>query len=321
MGQFPKMKQISGLIAALAGKANDSEVVKKSNNLSDLPSKATARANLSVLSETEINNLVAGATQSRVVPTRADFEALTDLMVNERVHVQDDGDGKWAIYLIISTTDGTYANSTVQKIADEDVFDNAMSASAVKASYESNPDTNEFSDSEKDKLGFLGLTSFVDLNAVKGTADSAQADATQAISDASAAHTAAYNAQQTANSAEAGATQAINDAANAQSTADAAMSDAAGAQSTADNALNTANSKMDAFKETREVATGYTKSANTDLVVDLAHTIAADTQVQVFVNGVFAAPVFTAGDNEVIINVPYPIETTDEIVVIYSYPN
>ncbi|MCF8218696.1 MAG: hypothetical protein K9J21_06910 [Bacteroidales bacterium] len=292
MGQ-PKIKQISGLQAALDAKALDSVVVKKANNLNDLPSKSSARSNLDVLSTSEINSLIAGANTARTVATLTDFQNLTDLIANERVHVQDDGDGKWALYLVISTTDGTYSNSTIEKIADEDIFDNAMTASAVKSAYESNANTNAYEDADKGKVDRISVNNPIDLDEVKSVADSAQADATQAISDAASAQTSADSAQTTAN--------------NAQSDANAAQA--------------TADSKEDKFTEARETFTNKTSDAGTALNLTLSNAVKSGFDVQVFINGIYALPTYTAGNSAISINPGYAIETSDDIVVIYKHAN
>ncbi|MCF8219393.1 MAG: hypothetical protein K9J21_10485 [Bacteroidales bacterium] len=290
MAQFPKMKQISGLLNAIGAKADKVDVVKKTNNLSDLQSASAARSNLGVYSSSEVDALLTGASQSRSLPTLNDAEALTDLVDFERIHVQDDLDGKWAIYLVVDAVDGTWANATIEKIADQDVFENAMSASAVKQSYESNPDTNAFSDSEQAKLGHISVTQPVDLDGLEATANDAASDASQALTDAS-------NAQTTANNAQ-------NAASNAQNAADAAQA--------------TADTKMDSFKHLKEIKTGLTAAEGVSLDIPLDRTIAKDHQVWVYVNGMFASASFSAGSAIVSITVPYPIETSDEIIVIYG---
>jgi hypothetical protein len=70
------------------------------------------------------------------------------------VFVEDDGDGKWALYK--ATTTGVGA--TFIKLTDQDTLSGAMSASAIKVAYESNADTNAFTDTLKAKLiALLGL--------------------------------------------------------------------------------------------------------------------------------------------------------------------
>ena len=91
-----KQKQIENLENTLAAKANDSQVLKLANNLSDIPDAAQARRNLSLLSDEEIRAL--------------------------------------------------------------------FSASAIKTAYESNDDTNAFTDNEKAKLAFITATKRADLD-------------------------------------------------------------------------------------------------------------------------------------------------------------
>ncbi|MBB6499103.1 hypothetical protein [Pedobacter cryoconitis] len=74
---------------------------------------------------------------------------ITTLPMN--LFVIDDGDGRWALYK--ATTKGT--NATYLKISDPDLLNAAMSASQIKAAYESNPDTNAFTDPLLAKLNKL----------------------------------------------------------------------------------------------------------------------------------------------------------------------
>ena len=87
-------------------KALDSAVVKKSNNLSDI-NASNARNNLGIYSQSEVNSLIAGAETARSVETILERDALADLKVTDRVFVTNDGDGKWALYLVTAITDGT----------------------------------------------------------------------------------------------------------------------------------------------------------------------------------------------------------------------
>lgn len=64
------------------------------------------------------------------------------------IFVTDDGDGNWAKYQ--ATTTGVGA--TYVKISDPDLLNAAMSASAIKAAYESNPNTNAFTNALLSKL-------------------------------------------------------------------------------------------------------------------------------------------------------------------------
>jgi hypothetical protein len=76
-------------------------------------------------------------------------DALTDLTVGDKVFVQDDGDGKWAQYWVVAVTDGGGASSTFEVVMDKDTYLNANTATGIKSTYESNADTNAFTDVEK----------------------------------------------------------------------------------------------------------------------------------------------------------------------------
>ena len=75
--------------------------------------------------------------------------ALTDLTVGDKVFVSDDGDGKWAQYWVTAVTDGLGSTSTFEVVMDEDTYLNANTAASIKAAYESNLDTNAYTDAEK----------------------------------------------------------------------------------------------------------------------------------------------------------------------------
>ena len=201
MTDFIKQKQVENLVSNLGSKAIDSEVVKKANNLNDV-NAASARTNLDVHSKSEVNALISGAEHAKSVANTAGREGLSGLKVGDRIFVTDDGDGKWAIYLVTAITDGEGTTSTYEKIADEDLFTNAISATAVKAAYESNADTNEFSDAEKAKVGHISVSQAVDLDAMEGDIATNAADITTAQTTATNAASAANAAQTTADSKE-----------------------------------------------------------------------------------------------------------------------
>lgn len=89
-------------------------------------------------------------------------DTLVNLTVSDTVFVTNNGDGKWARYIVTSTVDGTGANSTWAVIMDEDVYLNANSAAEIKTAYESNADTNAFTDAEKTKLASAEISSQLD---------------------------------------------------------------------------------------------------------------------------------------------------------------
>jgi hypothetical protein len=305
MSEFIKIKQIEGLSADLATRALDAQVVKIANNLSDV-NAGTARTNLSLYSKTEVDALVIGARNAFNVADTTARNALTGLKVTDRVFVNDDGDTKWALYNVTAVTTGTGSTSTFKKIADEDLFTNALTAAAVKASYESNADTFAFNGTYKGKLDKITVAANVNLDTIKSTADSALANAATAQSTANSASTAASSAQSTANSASTAA-------AAAQTTANNAATAAATAQSTA-------NGKEDAFTETIETFTALTGAANTAVSVTLSQTPKAGFNIHVFFNGVRVKTTSnTGGSRNLTFTVPYLTEPTDDIVVNYSY--
>lgn len=203
MSDFIKQKQVDGLVAELAAKALDADVVKKANNLSDVTA-GTARTNLDVYSKSEVQSMVSGADNARSVADLTARAALTDLKVSDRVFVTDDGDGNWALYIVTAITDGLGSTSTFEKIADQDLFTNAISSSSIKSSYESNADTNAFTDSEKNKVGQISVTQPVDL-------DTMEADIATNATTAANAQTTANNALTAANSKEDAFTQSQED--------------------------------------------------------------------------------------------------------------
>lgn len=76
-------------------------------------------------------------------------DALVDLTVGDVVHVADDGDGKWAEYYVTAVSDGLGSTSTFTVIMDADTYLNANTKEAIKSTYESNPDTNPYTDADK----------------------------------------------------------------------------------------------------------------------------------------------------------------------------
>lgn len=305
MSELLKIKQVDQLTETLALKALDADVVKKANNLSDV-NATTARTNLNLYSKTEVDTLVLGAKNAFNVADNAAKAALTGLKVTDRVFVNDDGDTKWALYIVTAVTTGTGATSTFKKIADEDLFTNALSAAAVKASYESNADTYAFNGVYKGKLDKITIAANIDLDAVKTTANNALANAATAQTTANTANTAAGAAQTSAN--------------NANTAAAAAQTTANNAATAAANAQATANSKEDAFTQTTEAFTGLNGGANTDISITLGHAIKAGFSTMVFVNGLRVKTITAVdGANTLTFRVPYLLENSDDILVSYTY--
>lgn len=87
-----------------------------------------------------------------VVADNAKKDALTTLTTADTVFVSDDGDGKWARYQVTAVTDGLGSTSTFEVIMDEDTYLNANTAPDIKAVYESNANTNAFTDVAKQSI-------------------------------------------------------------------------------------------------------------------------------------------------------------------------
>ena len=327
MSEFIKQKQVEGLVSALAAKALDSAVVKKANNLSDV-NAASARNNLEVYSKTEVQNLVAGAEDAYSVATLTARSALTGLKVSDRIFVSNDGDDRWALYIVTAITDGKGSTTTFTKIADEDLFTNALSKEAVKSAYESNVNTNAFTDAEKTKVGHLSVSQATNLDTMESDLASTKTTATNALNTANSATTKANAAQTTANGAvsDAAAAQSTADAAQsdagaaeaAQSSANTARSEATAAQNTANSALTAANARELAFTEFVEDFTGLDGAAAQPIIIDLSKPIASGFIPTVFFNGIRVKNItYTSGARSIAYTVPYQTEASDTISVHY----
>lgn len=145
----------------------DGLVLRKADNLSSLQDKATSRTNLDVYNKSEVQSLINTATlnlgTNYTVATIAARNALTGLTIGDNVFVRDNGDTKWAIYKVTALVGST---PTFDVIMDQDVYLNSISAASIKAAYESNPDTNAFTNIQKTKLSYLTVTSAIDLDKV-----------------------------------------------------------------------------------------------------------------------------------------------------------
>jgi hypothetical protein len=96
----------------------------------------------------KLYNLILGASDEIYVANIAARDAYNVPHLPFSIFVTDDGDGRWAKYQ--ATTTGVGA--TFVKISDPDLLNAVMSASAIKAAYESNSDTNAFTNALKTLL-------------------------------------------------------------------------------------------------------------------------------------------------------------------------
>jgi hypothetical protein len=99
----------------------------------------------------KLYNLVIGGFKEIPVNDIAERDALDIQVLPTQVFVQDDGDGRWALYRAITTG----SPATFVKLSDPDLLNAALTASQIKAAYESNPDTNAFTNGLKTKLEAL----------------------------------------------------------------------------------------------------------------------------------------------------------------------
>ncbi len=147
--------------------ANDNKL-DKAQNLADVANITTARTNLGIYSTNEVDLKIANAkTQLGTNWNVADItgrDALVDLNVGDVVMVMDDGDGKWAKYEVTSLEDTT---PSFTKIADKDGFENANSAAQIKVAYESNDDTNSYTDADRATVSHITAIADIDLDAIK----------------------------------------------------------------------------------------------------------------------------------------------------------
>lgn len=101
--------------------------------------------------------IVSSLTEIKVgnIPERDNLN-ITKLPTN--VFVIDDGDGRWALYKATSTG----INASFVKISDPDLLNAVMSASQIKSAYESNPNTNAFSNVYKNRLEYIATLAEAD---------------------------------------------------------------------------------------------------------------------------------------------------------------
>ena len=144
------------IVAGLALKVNIADIID------DLTSTATNQP-LSAAQGKVLKDLIDGQGHTVTVADIPARTALTGLSVDDQVFVLDfNGSGNWARYRVQSTTDGAGANSVFDKLIDETELTTALSAGDVKALYESNADTNAFTDALLTKLN--GIASGAEVN-------------------------------------------------------------------------------------------------------------------------------------------------------------
>jgi hypothetical protein len=179
-----------------------SDALTKADNLASVADAAAARTNLDVMSGGEIDQAISDAQlnfgKSYNVADIASRDALTGLTNVDRVLVTDDGDSKWALYQPEAIDGDTGAVTSWVKLSDQDTLENAISASTIKQSYESNADTNAFTDAEQTKVGHITVTQAIDLDDAVLKANLAQDLAPSSATDAAPSVQAVKNYADTA---------------------------------------------------------------------------------------------------------------------------
>jgi len=102
----------------------------------------------------KLYDLIISSLAEVTVETIAERDAYNVGYLPSHVFVRDDGDGKWALYKALTTG----VNAEYVKLSDPDTFNSIMNASQIKAVYESNPDTNAFTDLLLQKLTNIDTT-------------------------------------------------------------------------------------------------------------------------------------------------------------------
>lgn len=141
-----RLDTVEGDVSAL-----DDATVKKAANLSDLDDVATARTNLGVLSASEVEVAIETAKMALgtnfTVDTIAERDAMVNLDDGDRVLVRDVDSAGWVLYKPRDIVDGVPGSWMV--LSSQVSFESATSAEAIKTAYESNPDTNAYTDADK----------------------------------------------------------------------------------------------------------------------------------------------------------------------------
>lgn len=125
-GTIPKKTTVSDLLA-----------LSPSTIVTDNLNSTSATEALSAAQGRELKNLIDGLGDIIPTPTIASRNLIVGLDAGDVIHVEDDGDGKWARYQIITVTDGSYATSSVVKISDEDAL--ASGLVSTDLSYTASP--------------------------------------------------------------------------------------------------------------------------------------------------------------------------------------
>lgn len=106
----------------------------------------------------KLYNLIINAFTEVTVADIAARDAYNVTSLPLHIFVTNDGDGNWALYKALTTGTG----ASFAKISDPDLLNAAMTASQIKTAYESNANTNAFTDALLSKLN--GIASGATVN-------------------------------------------------------------------------------------------------------------------------------------------------------------
>ena len=155
---------VSGVTASMVGLGNVTNESKATMftdaALTGVPTAPTAAAttNTTQIATTafvqgEINTAALALGTNYSVADIEERDQLQDLVVGDIIFVADNGDTKWAQYKVTVAS----PNEEFLKIMDQDILINALDAPGIKTAYESNADTNAFTDAEQTRLAGLEL--------------------------------------------------------------------------------------------------------------------------------------------------------------------
>jgi len=154
------------LTSALANEKARAEAAELALQLA-VEAEAAARANADaaevVARDAAIEAAKLALGTSYRVADRAERDALTGLTLNDTIRVLDDGDGKWVVYQA-GTIDAQGKGTSWDVLMDADTYLNANTALSIKEAYESNADTNAYTDAEQAKVGYISITKARDLD-------------------------------------------------------------------------------------------------------------------------------------------------------------
>lgn len=116
----------------------------------------------------KLHNLILGQFSEVTVATISARDSYEVSKLPTNVFVINDGDDRWALYRATST--GT--NAAYVKLSDPDLLGAVMSAAQIKSAYESNSDTNAFTNVLLNKL--VSLDNYTDIQAINAAISSPQ---------------------------------------------------------------------------------------------------------------------------------------------------